>query len=218
MNQHQAEDEHLIAEDVDVEPVESNRRLFEGWRGIFIVSFATLYAAFHMAALNGLSLSAITGIDLPFLPQFPMETWNFRIVHVAGALALGFLMFSSYSFKEAPRDETRLLGRLSLVLLAPAVLSLGAAVYFGIQISGGMLWNGIDPAIRFNEIWIFGLPLLIATAGGIVLSWVHVRPRNRFAEPDVVLLVCAVAVATYLVTIYGTAIRMSTGSDFAPIG
>jgi hypothetical protein len=23
-----------------------------------------------------------------------METWNFRIVHIAGALALGFLLFS----------------------------------------------------------------------------------------------------------------------------
>ncbi|MEM9249741.1 MAG: TRAP transporter fused permease subunit [Pseudomonadota bacterium] len=215
----QATDEdHLIAEDVDVEPIEANRRVFTGWRGVFIVAATTLYAAFHMAALNGLSISSITGIEIGFLPQFPMETWNFRIVHVAGALAVGFLMFSAYMFKDATTAETPLYGKLSLAFLVPALLALGTSLYFGIQISNGTMWNGIDPAIRFNETWLFGIPLLVATAGGIVLSWVHVRARDRFSEADLVLVVCAIAVATYLVTIYGTAIRMSTGSDFAPIG
>jgi hypothetical protein len=52
-----------------------------------------------MLALNGVSISDWTGIELPFLPQFPMETWNFRIVHIAGALALGFLLFSAHTFR-----------------------------------------------------------------------------------------------------------------------
>jgi hypothetical protein len=49
-----------------------------------------------MLALNGVSISDWTGVELPFLPQFPMETWNFRIVHIAGATALGFLLFSAH--------------------------------------------------------------------------------------------------------------------------
>lgn len=76
----------MIAEGVDEEPVEANRRLFEGWRFTLMASLAAFYPAFHMAALNGLSISEWTGITVPFLPTFPLETWNFRIVHVAGAL------------------------------------------------------------------------------------------------------------------------------------
>ena len=98
-NQHVAthpDDEHLIADGVDEEPVESNRRLFEGKAFVFVATLAGLYALFHMLALNGVSIGSLTGgvIDPWFLPTFPMETWNFRIVHVAGALAIGFIMFS----------------------------------------------------------------------------------------------------------------------------
>jgi hypothetical protein len=59
-----------------------------------------------MLALNGVSISDWTGIEMPFLPQFPMETWNFRIVHIAGALALGFLLFSAHAF-HPDRDHPR---------------------------------------------------------------------------------------------------------------
>ena len=47
--------------------------------------------------LMTLGIKAMTGglVDIPFLPDFPIETWNFRIAHVAGALILGFLMFSA---------------------------------------------------------------------------------------------------------------------------
>ncbi len=213
-----AEDEHLIAEDVDVEPVEANRRLFEGWRGVTIAALATIYAAFHMAALNGLSISAVTGIDLPFLPQFPMETWNFRIVHVAGALALGFALFAAMKLPSEPGRETPLLGYIGLALFAPALLSLGAAIWFGFLIQDGAMWNGIDETIRFREIWFYGIPLFIATAGAIGISWFHRRDRDGFAAPDMVLGLCAISVAVYLITIFGTSMRMSTGSDFAPIG
>lgn len=114
----QVEDEHLIADGVDEEPVEHNRRMFEGGGLTFITISAAIYAAFHMLALNGVSLSGMTGglVNLPFLPDFPLETWNFRIVHVAGALALGFLWYSANSFSESPGTSTPLLGYLSYVL------------------------------------------------------------------------------------------------------
>jgi len=70
---------------VDEEPVEPNRRLFEGRAYLLVTGLATAYAFFHMAALNGLSISAMTGgaVTLPFAPTFPMETWNFRITSPA---------------------------------------------------------------------------------------------------------------------------------------
>lgn len=59
-------DDIVLADGVDDEPAERNRRLFEGTTGLILAALATIYAAFHMLALNGVSLSAITGVDLPF--------------------------------------------------------------------------------------------------------------------------------------------------------
>ncbi|MGZ9810216.1 TRAP transporter permease [Pseudoroseicyclus sp. H15] len=213
-----AKEESLIAEGVDEEVIENNRRLFVGWRFTLIAVAAGLYAAFHMAALTGLSISGMTGIDLPFLPTFPMETWNFRIVHVAGALILGFLLYAPNAFPEDKDGETRLIGILALALGIPAVFSLIVAIWFALQINSGVQWTGMDPVIKFRETWLFGAPLWLATFGGIALSWWHRRVRTGYAIPDIVLSICAVAVAVYLIAIYGTLMRNSTGTPFAPIG
>ena len=208
----------VLAEGVDEEPIEANRRDFVGRNYVVIATLATVYAAFHMAALNGLSIEAWTGIEIPFLPSFPMETWNFRIVHVAGALFLGFLLFAAGTTFPEPEGETRAIAYVSYALLIPAVFSLGVALWFAYQIAGGVMWNGMDETIRFREIYLFGVPLMLATVGAIVAGWAHRRRRDGFAAPDLVLGVCGIAVAAYLVTIYGTLMRNSTGTPFAPIG
>jgi len=209
----------VLADGVDEEPVEANRRMFTHWRLILISTLATLYAAFHMAALNGLSLSGMTGLEVPFLPSFPLETWNFRIVHVAGALFLGFLLFGSrMNFAEQPSHSNKAFNMLTWLLLAAALFACGAAISFGLRISAGEMWNGIAPEFRNAEIYWFGIPLLVATFGGIVLGWLDRTPRHLFSLPDLVLGVCALGVAIYLVTIFGTLMRNSTGTPFAPIG
>ncbi|MEO0636103.1 MAG: TRAP transporter fused permease subunit [Pseudomonadota bacterium] len=211
--------EPVIADGVDEEALEANRRTFSGWRFTLIAVAAGLYAAFHMAALNGLSISEWTGIVVPFLPTFPMETWNFRIVHVAGALILGFLLFGAHSgFPGEDERQTSWIDRASYILLLPALLACATALSFASRIAGGEMWNGISPEFRNPEMWWFGAPLLIATFGGILLGWLNRRHRKSFSSPDFVLSVCAVAVAIYLVTIYGTLMRNSTGTPFAPIG
>ena len=219
MTDEAAEHQRVVAEGIDEEPVEGNRRLFDGWRLGFVAAYATIYAAFHMAALNGLSISEWTGISIPFLPTFPMETWNFRIVHVAGALGLGFLIYSAYDFRAANEHRnTTLLSYVAYALMPLALFSGAVAISFAIDIANGVMWNGIDEGIRFREIWLFGAPLWVATGGAIVLGWVHRRDRAGFAAPDAVLAVCGIAVAIYLITIYGTLMRNSTGTPFAPIG
>ena len=213
-----AQSDQVIAEGVDEEPVEKNRRLYEGHAWTLIATYAAVYAAFHMAALNGLSISEWTSIEIPFLPTFPLETWNFRIVHIAGALGLGFLMFAARTDFPDEEKGTTWVTFASYALGALAVFSTGVALWFAALIEGGLMWNGIDATLKFRETYLFGLPLLIATGGGIALSWYHRRSRSGFAAPDVVLAICGVAVATYLITIYGTLMRNSTGTPFAPIG
>ena len=202
----------VLAEGVDEEPIEGNRRLFEGRSLIFMAGFATLYAAFHMAALNGISISALTGIEIGFLPQFPLETWNFRIVHIAGALALGFLLFSAHSFKAGDLRETPMLSILAAALALPALYA--AFTTFGfmqfltngdvVEMGGRSAWlsqPADNPAftndlfagylgIYEREIYHYGLPLLLATFGAIALGWFERRGARNSPPPT---LSCAFA-------------------------
>ena len=211
----------IVAEGVDEEPIVGNARQFSGKVLIGASILSAFYAAFHMAALNGLSIRDWTGLTIPLLPRFPMETWNFRIVHVAGALVLGFMLFASARFADSDGEIIKpnpLVRALSWLLLLPALFSVGVAAWFGTLIEGGVMWNGMDATLKSREIYLFGIPLLVATVGAIVLSWVERLPRHMFSVTDLVLGICGIAVATYLIVIYGTLMRNSTGTPFAPIG
>ncbi|SLN18161.1 DctM-like transporters [Roseivivax jejudonensis] len=222
MTQQEADPMDLeIAEGVDDEPVDANRRLFTGWRFYTVSALSAIYAFFHVAALNGLSIAEWTGIEIPFLPTFPMETWNFRIVHVAGALLLGFVLYAATRFGNDPADdvsETPMIDRLGALLLIPAVWSLGVSIWFAIKISNGFSWTGIDETIRFWEVWLYGVPLMVATVGGVLMAWASRRQRATLSWLDLVLSICGIAVAVYLIAIYGTLMRNSTGTPFAPVG
>lgn len=208
----------VIADGVDDEPVESNQRVFSGSMMLFIAVLSAFYAIFHMAALNGWSISGWTGVSIPYLPTFPMETWNFRIVHIAGALILGFLLYSARAFPDDDTGGKHPIDILAWITVLPALYACYTALSFGSQIAGGTMWNGIDPGIKAAETYHYGYPLIGATALAIVLGWLRPRVRGTISPADVVLGICAVAVATYLIIILGTPMRSSTGTPFAPIG
>ena len=223
------EDEHLIAEGVDEEPIEGNRRLYQGVAHVVVAAVAAGYAAFHMLALNGVSISAWTGVEVPFLPQFPLETWNFRIVHIAGALALGFLLYSANAFPSngAARKSPRLLTLIAAALAVPALVAGATAIGFLSTINSGELprlgglttWAAFPGTELYDaELRWFGIPLLVATFGAILIGWFERRERAQFAASDVVLAICGIVVALYLIAIYGTAARNSVGTPFVPIG
>ena len=210
----------IVVEGVDEEPVEANRRLFEGRGYLVVAALSAIYAFFHVAALNGMSIEAWTGISIPFLPTFPMETWNFRIVHVAGALILGFTLYSARGFLDAGKGgpARHPLDILAMLAILPALYSIYIAFDIATQISSGVMWNGMSPEFKDLEIYHYGLPLIVATAAGIVIGWVRGRERGQVAIADLLLSLCAISVAVYLITMYGTLMRNSTGTPFAPIG
>jgi len=59
---------------------------------------------------------------------------------------------------------------------------------------------------------------MATTAGAIVLSWFYRQARHRLNPADLVLMVCALASAGYLLMAFNTSMRMSTGTSFAPPG
>ncbi|MDX1817849.1 MAG: TRAP transporter permease [Marinobacter sp.] len=193
------DEDHILAHNVDEEPVEPNRRLFEGWLLKLVTVMTIGYSSFHLYSLN---------IE-------PMETWSFRIVHVAGALVLGFMLYAGARF--ASEDDRVVRHRWTSwaagVMMLPALYALYQGFAFYQMLQGAAM--RIEPEV---EAWHFGWPLIAATAGGILISWFHQRGRARFSAPDLVLMVCSLAVATYLLVIYNTPLRMSTGTSFAPIG
>ncbi|MDA8585267.1 TRAP transporter fused permease subunit [Rhodobacteraceae bacterium] len=212
----------INVEGVDDEPIEHNRRIFDGRAYLAIATISGLYAIFHMAVLNGWSIRSWTGVDIPGLPVFPMETWNFRIVHIAGALILGFLLYSARAFPDQDTDQNRggkhPLDMVAYLALLPALYACYTAISFANQIAGGVMWNGVDAGIRAAETWHYGVPLLVATTIGIVVGWMRPRVRGSIASADLVLIVCSLGVAIYLITIFGTLMRNATGTPFAPIG
>ncbi|MGA4495593.1 TRAP transporter permease [Vreelandella venusta] len=187
-----------IAEGVDEEVVESNRRVFVGWQFFLFAALAIGYSSFHLFSLN----------------VYPLETWSFRIVHIAGALILGYGLFAGARFAEDDQQASPAwLKWASYALLAPAIYTLIQVVLMQQTLNGGAM--RIDPSI---ETLHYGYPLIATTAAAIALSWFYRQARHRFNPADLVLMVCAIASAAYLLMAFNTNMRMSTGTSFAPPG
>ncbi|SFT98276.1 TRAP transporter permease [Halomonas saccharevitans] len=190
--------ETVNAEGVDDAAVESNRRLYTGWQWLLFGALAIAYSSFHLISLN----------------LYPLETWSFRIVHIAGALILGYGLYAGTRFAdEEHRRSSAWLSWASYALLIPAVYALVRVVMMYQAMSGGAM--RIDPAI---ETWHYGYPLILATVAGILLSWSYRQFRDRLSPADLVLMVCALAVAGYLLVMFNSPLRAATGTSFAPMG
>ncbi|MBF7054362.1 TRAP transporter permease [Halomonas sp. KAO] len=190
--------EVVTAEGVDEAAVESNRRLYTGWQWLLFGALAIAYSLFHLISLN----------------VYPLETWSFRILHIAGALILGYGLYAGTRFAEHDRERSPAWMRwLSYALLAPALYALvRVAMMYQAMNDGAMR---IAPAI---EAWHFGYPLILATVAGILLSWAYRQVRESLSSADLVLMVCALAVAGYLLVMFNSPLRASTGTPFAPMG
>ncbi|MYL25077.1 TRAP transporter fused permease subunit [Halomonas alkaliantarctica] len=190
--------EPINAEGVDEAAVESNRRLYTGWQWLVFSALAVGYSLFHLISLN----------------VYPLETWSFRIVHIAGALVLGYSLYAGTRFADSDRERSAAWMRwLSYALLIPALYALIRVAMMYQTINAGAM--RIAPEI---EAWHFGYPLILATVAGILLSWAYRQVRETLSPADLVLMVCSLAVAAYLLLIFNTPLRASTGTPFAPMG
>ncbi len=188
----------INAEGVDEVAAESNRRLYTGWQWLLFGTLAIVYSLFHLVSLN----------------VYPLETWSFRILHIAGALILGYGFYAGTRFADHDHERSAAWMRwLSYALLIPAFYALVRVVMMYQAMNDGAL--RIAPEI---EAWHFGYPLILATAAAILLSWGYRQVREALSPADLVLMVCSLAVAGYLLVMFNSPLRASTGTSFAPIG
>jgi len=184
-----------IARGVDDEIVTGNQRLFGGALGWTVATLCILYTAFHIGAMNGVH-DRIT--DLLGLPSMDLtEPWRYRLIHVAGGLALGFLLFAARNVPSVGGDAPR--GPLELALLA-----LGGT---GVLIATGQLalmWATGDliptGARADKHLWTFGYPLIGGTLLALLASWIEpARNKARFGVADGILALAAITVGAYII-------------------
>lgn len=190
-----APDSDLIAKGVDDEVITSNQRVFAGRLGWTVAALCVLYTAFHIGVMNGVhdritDLLGLASIDLT-------EPWRYRLIHVAGGLALGFLLFSSRS--SLARDTAVPVNPAEMALLALG----GAGIVFATG-QLGLMWATGDliatgaPATK--HLWTFGYPLAIGTACALLASWIAPsRPKEQFGVADGLLALAAITVGAYII-------------------
>lgn len=190
----------IIAENVDEVAPEANLRQYGGIMAIVVTALAVLYSSFHLFTLN----------------IYPLETWTFRLVHIAGALVLGFLLYASknlISQAEPTLPTQRVIQWLGMLLLLPSFYVLFQVWGMVQTLSGGAM--RLSPTI---ETWHFGWPLLTTTVVACILSWLQKPEVRGFSMPDLVLMLSAISVAAYLILVFASPIRTTTGTSFAPVG
>ncbi len=172
-----------LAAGVDAEVVVSNQRVFYGWLGVGLASACVLYTLFHLLVMN----------------LYPLETWVYRLSHVAGGLALGFLYFSARAFpaETGPRQPLKPLEWLLLIPASVAIFTALVQITYAI-VTDQRVATGSEPDMMLTT---FGYPLLAGTVLTIVASWLApVRDRGRLGHADTLLAITALVVGAYIIS------------------
>ncbi len=170
--------------------------IVSGRLGYFISAACVAFAAWHLYVLN----------------IAPLETWTFRIAHVAGSLALGVLLSGAIyngPAKPAVAGVARALGWAGLAIIA---LSGALLAYAAVLLENGVTAVDLPP-------WAFGYygPLLALGAALAVLSgWLRPVGHGKISVADWALALAAFLVGGYmLVGLDALAVRLRAGTPFA---
>ncbi|MBY5925706.1 MULTISPECIES: TRAP transporter permease [unclassified Halomonas] len=188
----------VVAEGADDLPRAHNERVLDGPVGRTVMLGCVLFTAMHLYALN----------------IAPIETWTFRILHVAGGLLVGFAITAAMSVD--PDAVTSGARRPSGAERAMATLTLAASLYaagcalvlWGLSDARGAAFH---PALPIH----LAVSLTLASTLGVLASWAFCRAPSsrgdRIHWPDLALMVSALVVAAYLIFVLGRW-RMAAGT------
>ncbi|MEQ8965828.1 MAG: TRAP transporter fused permease subunit [Azospirillaceae bacterium] len=200
----ETDDGRIVVAEVDAEPTAANQRRLAGWQGHALWWAGVAFIAFHLFTLN----------------VAPLETWAFRISHVAGALVLGFALSAAGALARGPGavaggPAVSALGRVPAAVAG--VLGAGALAYLAWAAVGFVALGRELPAEGVWRWW--GQALVVSIAVAVVSAWLWRGRAERVAALDWVLIAGAVSVAGYLLLHLDTAnLRMRAGTPFAAPG
>ncbi|MCA8909976.1 MAG: TRAP transporter fused permease subunit [Rhodospirillaceae bacterium] len=167
--------------------------MLQGWQKWALYWFGAIFVAYHILNLNVLGI----------------ETWAFRISHIAGGLVLGFLLISAWTLEEGritkPAGILQVLagvvgGFAAIWALAIAVMSVVLRItepevpdwaFGNIDVSGII---GIGSALSH-----FGFACCVATVVGIGASWAWKDCGRGIHWADVVLAAVSLSVGAYFI-------------------
>ncbi|MEM9764672.1 MAG: TRAP transporter fused permease subunit, partial [Pseudomonadota bacterium] len=157
-------------------------------------ALCVLYAGWHLYVLN----------------IAPIETWTFRILHVAGTLILGFAMTAALSSNERKGSP----GAPRVVASAMALLGAGAAAVAAVALGASLVAEA--PPGPAWAVAAFGPALAAATLLGIVAGWIAPGRSGRIAGHDWVLgAVTLIATGFILHSLEAMSLRLRAGTPFA---
>lgn len=189
-----------IAAGVDVDPEAANQRAYRGWFHTAVVVACIVYTAFHIGVMN----------------LYPLETWTYRLIHIAGGLALGFVLFAAAPFAEDDmRRSDRGLPALALLFAAAGGILYGAVCMIVAWSYWWFAGQAQPPAFAFTT---FGIPLTVGTVLAIVHGWLFRSPdRAGISLADILLAVAAGAVCLYII-FNAPMLRLRAGTALAQPG
>ncbi|MCD7059369.1 TRAP transporter permease [Pelagibacterium xiamenense] len=172
----------MIAKGVDEEPLATNQRAPRGRLNWLIAVLCMAYTTFHVAVMN----------------LYPLETWTYRLLHIAGGLFIGFLIYSALSLSHEERAERVRRSPIEWGLLTVAAIGIG---YGFIMVA--YAWLGLWAAgIRMPDSFVFatyGIPLVIGTAAAILAGWFFSdRDAHRVYAADWLLGLAALTMMGYI--------------------
>ncbi|MET4000401.1 TRAP transporter fused permease subunit [Marinobacterium sp. MBR-109] len=183
------------AEGVADVPLGHNERDLSGAVGKIIFFTCVCYTLLHLYALN----------------VSPIETWAFRIIHVAGGLVVGFALIAAFTLdrqtQPAPLSPLHWAARvptsLAIVLAAAGI----AYAWFSRMVLGELPPNWLLPQVAWA--------LALGTGAAVISSWIWRTGHNRqIFWADRVLMLSAIVVAAYLLFVLGRW-RMAAGTPMA---
>ncbi|PMR73734.1 TRAP transporter permease [Billgrantia endophytica] len=170
-----------------------NERILSGVPALVIFIVCVTYIGFHLYALN----------------IQPVETWTYRIIHVAAGLLVGFLLLGASSrFDETNHQSSmaKVMGYTAL-LLSLYVMAMVATLW--LQRHHG--WLTDHESLVQNQLSLFAfVALLVALAA----SYLFRSDRNRLNLPDVSLGILSLAVGAYIILSL-TRWRLMAGTSLA---
>ncbi|MDP4031806.1 MAG: TRAP transporter fused permease subunit [Pseudorhodobacter sp.] len=188
-----------LVRNVDAEIITANQRVPVGPTALLVIGFCILYTGFHIAVMN----------------LYPLEPWTYRLLHVGGGLALGFLLYSSAVFSDAePAAPRAMPEKTYLLLLAPGAIAVLAA--FAQTAGFWLTGTGLTQAAGKTDFVVsLGWPLVAGVVWLLAVSWLLPgRKRGRLDLADAFLAVAAITVMLYII-FHAPFLRLRAGTALA---